>query len=100
MGVENRNIKPDDFQAKWITHQIDEDCIQFMEDFGFPIAPLVIGLILGPMAEENLRRALLIHDGSWTPFLTRPLSLMFVVLIVATVGLRGRGAGRKRSARS
>ena len=37
-------------------------------------APLLLGFILGPMMEENLRRALLLSRGDWTVFLTRPLS--------------------------
>ncbi len=37
-------------------------------------APLLLGFILGPMMEENLRRALLLSRGDWTTFTTRPLS--------------------------
>jgi putative tricarboxylic transport membrane protein len=37
-------------------------------------APLLLGFILGPMMEENLRRALLLSRGDWTTFATRPLS--------------------------
>jgi TctA family transporter len=37
-------------------------------------APLLLGFILGPMMEENLRRALLLSRGDWSTFLTRPLS--------------------------
>jgi TctA family transporter len=37
-------------------------------------APLLLGFILGPMMEENLRRALLLSRGDWTAFVTRPLS--------------------------
>jgi hypothetical protein len=36
---------------------------------GYPIAPLVIGVILGPMADENLRRALMVSQGSFMPVL-------------------------------
>ncbi|HSV59117.1 MAG TPA: tripartite tricarboxylate transporter permease [Variovorax sp.] len=38
-------------------------------------APLLLGFILGPMMEENLRRALLLSRGDWSVFLTRPISL-------------------------
>lgn len=61
-----------------------------MEENGYPIAPLVIGLILGPMAEENLRRALIDHQGSVIPFFTRPISLIFIVLIVVSLFYRRR----------
>ena len=51
--------------------------------------PLLLGFILGPMMEENLRRALLLSRGDWTVFLTRPLSgsLLFVALILLVVVL-------------
>jgi putative tricarboxylic transport membrane protein len=39
-----------------------------------PVAPVMIGLILGPTAEQHLRRALSISQGDWSVFLTRPLS--------------------------
>ena len=61
-----------------------------MEENGYPIAPLVIGIILGPMAEDNLRRALIDHQGSLLPFLTRPISLAFVVLICFSLFFRRR----------
>jgi TctA family transporter len=46
-------------------------------------APLLLGLILGPMMEENLRRALLLSRGDWSVFVTRPLSAS--LLAVAAV---------------
>ncbi len=51
--------------------------------------PLLLGFILGPMMEENLRRALLLSRGDWTVFVTRPLSgsLLFVALIMLGVVL-------------
>lgn len=52
-------------------------------------APLILGVILGPMMEENLRRALLLARGDWSTFATRPLSaallLAAVLLIMVTV---------------
>ena len=42
--------------------------------FGCEPAPLLLGLILGPMMEENLRRAMLLSRGDWGVFVTRPLS--------------------------
>ena len=51
------------------------------------MAPLILGYILGPMMEENLRRALLLSRGDWTAFVTRPLSagLLFVALMMVVV---------------
>ena len=56
-------------------------------------APLLLGFILGPMMEENLRRALLLSRGDWTTFGTRPLSagllvaaaLMIVVVMLPSI---------------
>jgi len=45
-----------------------------MRRFDFPAAPLIVGLILAPMAEQSMRQALTISMGDWTTFLTRPLS--------------------------
>jgi len=48
-------------------------------------APLLLGFILGPMMEENLRRALLLSRGDWTTFATRPLSATLLVMALAMV---------------
>ena len=53
--------------------------------FDFPITPMVLGFILGPMAEENLRRALMFSKGSFLPFFTRPISLCFLLASVAVL---------------
>jgi putative tricarboxylic transport membrane protein len=57
----------------------------FLNKMGFPIAPLVIGVILGPMADENLRRALMVSQGSFMPIFERPVSLLLFLTIVWTV---------------
>lgn len=51
-----------------------------LRKFGFPVAPVILGLILGPMFESNLRRSLMLSQGDWTTFLTRPISLAFLVV--------------------
>ncbi|WP_370196952.1 tripartite tricarboxylate transporter permease [Aurantimonas sp.] len=51
-----------------------------MERLDFPLAPAVLGLILGPMAEENMRLALLISQNDWLVFVTRPISVTIAVL--------------------
>jgi TctA family transporter len=50
-------------------------------------APLLLGFILGPMMEENLRRALLLSRGDWSTFLTRPLSagLLIAALLMVII---------------
>ncbi len=46
---------------------------------GAPLAPVMIGVILGPMADQQLRRALAISDGDWTVFLSRPVAAAFLL---------------------
>ena len=52
---------------------------------GFPMGPLVLALILGPMAESNLRRALALSEGSLAILVTRPISLLFLALGALTL---------------
>ena len=60
-----------------------------MRRFDFPTAPVVIGMILGPLAEAQMRNALSIGEGKWTVFLERPVSV-FLLLVVLTVLLLPR----------
>jgi TctA family transporter len=58
--------------------------------FGCEPAPLLLGFVLGPMMEENFRRALLLSRGDFTTFVTRPLSLSLLIaaallLIIVTL---------------
>ncbi|RZA28204.1 MAG: tripartite tricarboxylate transporter permease, partial [Proteobacteria bacterium] len=55
--------------------------------FGCEAAPLLLGFILGPMMEENLRRSLMLSQGDFTVFLTRPLSLGMLLAAVALVAI-------------
>ena len=50
---------------------------------GLEPAPLLLGFILGPMMEENLRRALLLARGDWSVFVTRPLSATLLAMALA-----------------
>ncbi|MFS0862006.1 tripartite tricarboxylate transporter permease [Fredinandcohnia sp. 179-A 10B2 NHS] len=47
-----------------------------------PAAPLVLGLILGPLVEQNLRRSLVLSEGDFLTFFTRPISATFLVLTI------------------
>jgi putative tricarboxylic transport membrane protein len=58
-----------------------------MRRFDFPVAPCVIGLILGPMAEENFRRALSISQGDASVFITHPISLTLLILALVMLVL-------------
>jgi putative tricarboxylic transport membrane protein len=57
----------------------------FMEETGVPLAPAVLALVLEPLLETNLRRALQISGGDLTTFLTRPASLVLVVVCAAVM---------------
>jgi putative tricarboxylic transport membrane protein len=55
--------------------------------FDYPLAPLVLGIVLGDLLDKNFRRGLVLSDGSLLPFLTRPISLalwLTILLIVLT----------------
>jgi putative tricarboxylic transport membrane protein len=56
-----------------------------MRRYDFPTAPVIIGMILGPLAEQNFRQALTISAGDWTVFFTRPLSAS--ILAIAALAL-------------
>jgi putative tricarboxylic transport membrane protein len=56
-----------------------------MRRFDFPTAPVVIGMILGPLAEAQLRNAVSIGEGSAMVFLQRPMSITMIVIILAVL---------------
>ncbi|MFN3282618.1 MAG: tripartite tricarboxylate transporter permease, partial [Pseudothermotoga sp.] len=55
------------------------------EKLEIPLAPMILGLILGRMIEDNLRVGLIKTKGNFLPFLTRPISLVLFLLIVFTL---------------
>jgi len=62
-----------------------------MNKFGFPVAPLLIGFILGPMIEVALRQSVIMSRGSMDIFFTRPISAAFLAiaaLVMVTVAWR------------
>jgi putative tricarboxylic transport membrane protein len=56
----------------------------FMMKGRFPVAPLVIGLIVGPIAESGFRRAMIISEGSYA-WLLNPIPLTLLVLTVVSL---------------
>jgi putative tricarboxylic transport membrane protein len=56
-----------------------------MRRYDFPTAPVVIGMVLGPLAEQSFRQAMTISAGDWTVFLTRPLSATILALAAAAL---------------
>lgn len=70
-----------------------------MRRLDVPLSPLVLGFLLGPVLEKNLRQSLQLSQGSWDIFLLEPISLVFLILaglvVVLAVGTRPR---RRRAA--
>ena len=57
----------------------------FLKRFDFPVAPMCISLVLGKLCEANLRRSLILSKGSWSVFVTRPLSCVILILAVVVM---------------
>ncbi len=53
----------------------------------FPVIPLMLGLVLGNMLEQNFRRAIIMCKGQYLMFFTRPISLAFFLLTIGSIGL-------------
>jgi putative tricarboxylic transport membrane protein len=62
-----------------------------LREMKYPMAPLVLGLVLGDILDKSLRRGLVLADGSLGPFFTRPISLVLWVTVLITVLLSFRG---------
>jgi len=58
----------------------------FMRLYDFPMPPLILAFVLGGLMEENLRRSLLISDGSWTFLWDRPLTAAIIGITILIVG--------------
>jgi putative tricarboxylic transport membrane protein len=57
----------------------------YMKKHGFSVIAFVLGFVLGPIAEENLFRSLQLSDGSFTIFITQPVSALLVVIILVVL---------------
>jgi putative tricarboxylic transport membrane protein len=69
-----------------------------MRRFDFPVAPAIIGMILGPLAEQNFRRALSITQGDYSVFVTHPISavLLAIALLIIVAPFLMRLLQRRR----
>lgn len=65
-----------------------------------PGAPVLLGLVLGPLAEEHFRRSLLVARGDYTVFLTSPVSLACILACVAAIAFGIRRTLRRRALRT
>ena len=66
--------------------------------YNYPMAPFVLGIVLGDLLDKNLRRGLVLSDGDLTPFFTRPISALLAAICIATIlmnaGFVRRAAGQ------
>lgn len=57
----------------------------FMRKYRYPAPPMILGLILGPLAEQNMNRTLMIHHGNWTVIFTRPIAAVLMAISLITI---------------
>ena len=60
-------------------------CGFVLRKLGYPMAPFVLGLVLGDIVDKSLRRGLVLSDGSLAPFFTRPISAVLFAIVLFTV---------------
>jgi putative tricarboxylic transport membrane protein len=58
-----------------------------MRKLGYPLPPLLVAFVLGPMLENSLRQSLIMSHGKFAIFFTRPISLILIILTLVTVVL-------------
>ena len=63
--------------------------IYFLRRMGFQLVPILLGIVLGPLAEKNFRRAMVISEGSFSIFFTRPISCAFILIAIVSVAIFG-----------
>jgi len=68
----------------------------FLKKADYPIAPIVLGLILGGMLEENFRRAVKIANGNYLVFFTKPIATVFIVLSIISVVVSLLKSGKEK----
>ncbi|XVV09740.1 tripartite tricarboxylate transporter permease [Actinoplanes sp. CA-131856] len=67
-----------------------------MRQAGVPVAPAIVGLILAPLAEQQLRRALALSDGDWSTLVSSPLTIILWAFVVLALALPPFLAWRRR----
>ncbi len=67
----------------------------FLRKFKYPLAPVILAMVLGPMLEASLRRSLLMSSGSGMIFLTQPISLAMILISVVLLIFSAMPATKK-----
>lgn len=70
----------------------------FLQKVDFPAVPIVLGMVLGPTAEANLRNSLVMSGGSWSIFVKRPICLAFIILTFVLIVLLKKGETKQEKA--
>jgi putative tricarboxylic transport membrane protein len=66
-----------------------------MRRFGVPVLPLIIGVILGPRVEEEMRKTLLLSSGDWSGLVSEPTAIIvYAIIALGAIGLAVAGAIR------
>lgn len=68
-----------------------------MRRYSFPTAPVIVGMILGPLAEAQMRNALSIGEGRWSVFIERPASAVLLAVLLAVLVVPRVWAMRRRA---
>ena len=68
-----------------------------MKQADVPVAPAVVGLILAPLAEQQLRRALALSDGDWTVLVSSPLTVILWIVVALALIVPAVAAARRRA---
>jgi putative tricarboxylic transport membrane protein len=55
--------------------------------YGYPITPLILGVVIGPMAEQELRRAVQITDGDFMTLIEKPFSIVIYTLLILGIAI-------------
>ena len=69
-----------------------------LRQMNYPMAPLVLGIVLGDILDKNFRRGMVLSDGSLEPFFTRPISGALALITILTI-LWGLGPFRRLTGR-
>jgi putative tricarboxylic transport membrane protein len=77
----------------WVMLAVGAICFVLRRQ-GYPVAPFVLGIVLGDIVDKSLRRGLVISDGSLTPFFTRPIAALLAAIVLFTVLLQFRAVRR------
>ena len=58
----------------------------YVEKLGFSVVPIILGVVLGDLVETNFRNSMILSGGSLSIFVTRPFSLLFLLLALVSIG--------------